>query len=720
MNTTPVTDTHEKARAENTGGFIEYIADFDNTTLGQRAQDGDLSQLDSLHDDLGLPTNHIDNTRYLDNDLSMRGGNSKGDKLPNTVGSYGLVMLNNKGELVNVAAHMPNSDKPPNISDTTQASAYAIGSMSLNDDWWLVTGLSDAVTLYAALAMMNGNENVTVFACLNQSLYDKTLRHFAEVKTINIIDTAQHKDRIISRLAGVNAIAHIAPIDSIINRLNESDLIGDLIADAETIDLAALTWGTLGCIANTDSKPTRYPVEAWGTKGGMLRDAVEATAYYAQTPVAMAGQCFLGVMSTIGQRYVNAPFVIGNKYMPSSLFVLTQAESGGGKSRTMGFTHHALREFQTKKRKEHKTLIGEWKSEKVSVNKKDLERWLLENPPPKRVLIYASSGTIQGFLDNMLLGNTRDIAWSTAEAAMFLNGHSMTSETAKNNMSTLTDIWSEGNFDRVLSPRGADNIEEIGADGVRFTLDLQGQPPIIEPALNNEVMNEQGLLPRFLFAFPASMNGQIVYNTPEYMDAQPDRDARLVIYWRRCNELLDPSQSKAPIDDEGNPKRLNMPFADRQAKQALADYQTLVESKTANGGEYEHYGPYARRQAENTSRIATLIALFEDRKSLQADDFKRAAMLAKYSITERIRYTDSPQTGDNDSQKLIRWLVSYCKKQSVNQIAYSTAQSKVNPKPLRNKAVFELCTSVLASEHYIKIIPEGNKRTIQIRPDLLA
>lgn len=517
----------------------------------------------------------------------------------------------------------------------------------------------------------------------------------------------------------MNAIAHIT-IDAMIDRLIDGDLIGDLITDAETIDLATLTWGKLGFIANIDSKPTRYPIEAWGAKGGMLRDAVEATAYYAQVPTVMAGQCFLGVMSTIGQRYVNAPYVIGNKYMPSSLFVLTQAESGGGKSRTMGFTHKALREFQSKKRVEHKILLDEWRSEKVGVSKKDADKWLLENPPPKRVLIYASSGTIQGFLDNMLLGNTRDIAWSTAEAAMFLSGHSMTSDTAKSNMSTLTDIWSEGNFDRVLSPRGANNIEEIGADGVRFTLDLQGQPPIIEPALNNEVMNEQGLLPRFLFAFPPSRNGQVVYNTPEYMDAQPDIDERLTSYWQRCNDLLDPSQVNAPIDNEGNPKRLNMPFANREAKQALADYQTLVESKTGNGGEYEHYAPYARRQAENTSRVATLIALFEGRKSLQADDFKRAAMLAKYSITERIRYTDSPQTGDNDSQKLIRWLISYCKKQSANQVAYSTAQSKANPKPLRNKAVFELCTSVLKSENYIKIILDGDKRIIQVRPDLLA
>ncbi|MBZ1393798.1 hypothetical protein, partial [Psychrobacter pacificensis] len=179
--------------------------------------DDSISQLDGLQDGLNLPTNHIDNTRYLHDDISMRGGNSKGERLPNTKGRYGLVMVNNKAEPVNIAARTINSDdKPPIISDTTQPSAYAIGSMSRDSDWWLVTSLKDAVTLYAALAILDNK--VTVLACLNQSMFDMTLRHFSEVKTIHIIDTAQHKDALTSRLAGVNAIAHIT-IDTIISRL---------------------------------------------------------------------------------------------------------------------------------------------------------------------------------------------------------------------------------------------------------------------------------------------------------------------------------------------------------------------------------------------------------------------------------------------------------------------------------------------------------------------
>ena len=72
----------------------------------------------------------------------------------------------------------------------------------------------------------------------------------------------------------------------------------------------------------------------------------------------------------------------------------------------------------------------------------------------------------------------------------------------------------------------------------------------------------------------------------------------------------------------------------------------------------EHYPAYANRLAENASRIASLMAFFESRTLLNADDIQRASMLTEYSIHERMRYTDTPQASMNDSDKLLNWLVS--------------------------------------------------------------
>lgn len=711
------TTTHEKARGDDTGGFIAFIADFDKATLEQRAQDPSLNRLDGLHE-LGLPTNHVGNTRFLHDNLSMRDGDSKGEKAENTKGGFGLVMVNNKAEPVNVAAYMPNNDNVAFISDTTQASAYTIGSMSHDSDWWLVTTLSDAVTLYTVLAI--DDLNVTVLACLNHSLFDKTLRHFAEVKTINITDTAQYKSTIISRLAGVNAIAHIAPIDSIINRLNEGDLINNLIADTQTIDLAALAWGELGDIADHDSKATSYPIEAWGDEGTILRDAITATAYFSQVPLAMAGQCVLGALANIIQQYVNAPYSDSNDFMPACLFLLTEMASGGGKSKTVSqFSHKELIKYQKERRQEYRTLKAEWEAQKVATPKKDLEAWLLQNPKPKQFILFAKSGTLIGFLDNMLMGNTTDVAWSTAEAALFLSSHSLTSETAKSNVSQICDIWSSGEFDRLLSPRYS-TIDEIGMDGVRFTLDLQGQPPIIAPALNDEVMSGQGLLPRFLFAFPDSLNGTLIFNTDERLNARPEADKRLQDYWQRCRELLDPSEGSVKRDKDGRIIRYSMPFEGKEARKALADYRTEREHDLRKGGSLEKYSEYAKRLHENASRIAAIIAYFNGKRFISVDDIQRAIKLTDFSMNERIRYTDKPQAGDNDTQKLLNWLIRYCQKESVNQLAYSTVQSKVIPKALRFKSTFDLLIEVLESENYIKVKVNGRARTIQLRPELLV
>ena len=162
-----------------------------------------------------------------------------------------------------------------------------------------------------------------------------------------------------------------------------------------------------------------------------------------------------------------------------------------------------------------------------------------------------------------------------------------------------------------------------------------------------------------------------------------------------------------------------MPFENRQARKALADYQTAKERQLCKGGQLEKYASYARRLHENASRIAAILAYFNGKRFISADDIHRATLLTDYSMSERIRYTDKPQAGDNDAQKLISWLVNYCNRQSVKELAYSTAQSKVTPKHLRQKHNFELIAEVLESEGYIKIITNGRARTIQVRPELL-
>ena len=639
-----------------------------------------------------------------------------GDRV-DTAGKVAMILSDHSYQPANIGIYTPNSDEPIEVTDPSQPCAFIIGNLSLDSDWYAVKSLAEGTALYRELSSQG--LNVTILVSANPFHFNNMVRHFAEVKQVIVTATIDKKDEITKPLLGVNVKAIITTFDLLLSFDNYQTL-DDVLNEPDTIikDLLAEAWGQLGDIADQASKATPYPVEAWGNEGQVLREALTAITYHAQVPPAMAGQCMLGALTTTIQQYINAPYALGDKFMPVSLFLLTEGDSGSGKSRTVGFTHKELFTYQNEKRKEYRTLLDEWLAQKASMPKKDLELWLLENPKPKQSILLVKSGTIQGFLDNMLIGNTTDIAWSTAEAALFLSGHSLTSDTAKSNISQLCDIWSDGSFDRLLSPR-YDTIEQNSMNGVRFTLDLQGQPPVIAPALNDEAMNGQGLLPRFLFAFPDNMNGQIVYNTDERLDAKPEQDLRLQAYWQRCRELLDPSQGNIRTDDEGRIIRFDMPFENRQARKALADYQTAKERQLCKGGKLEKYASYARRLHENASRIASILAYFNGQRFISADDIHRATLLTDYSMSERMRYTDKPQAGDNDAQKLISWLVNYCNRQSVKQLAYSTAQSKVTPKHLRQKQNFELLAEVLESEGYIKIITNGRARTIQVRPELL-
>ena len=652
-----------------------------------------------------------DRIRQFDDTFSVAG------EFINTAGKVAMILSDNMHQPANLGIYTPNSDEPIEVTDPSQPCAFVIGNLSLDSEWYAVKSLTEGIELYRQLTSQG--LNVTILVSINPFHFNNMVRHFAEVKQVIVMTTIERKDELIKPLLGVNVKAIITTFDLLLSFDNHQTL-NDVLSEPDTIiiDLIAEAWGQLGDIADQSSKATPYPVEAWGKEGEILRDALTAITYHAQVQPAMAGQCMLGALGTIIQQYINAPYALGDKFMPVSLFLLTEGDSGSGKSRTVGFTHKELFNYQNDKRKEYRTLLDEWLAQKASMPKKDLELWLLENPKPKQSILLVKSGTIQGFLDNMLIGNTKDIAWSTAEAALFLSGHSLTSDTAKSNISQLCDIWSDGSFDRLLSPR-YDTIEQNSMNGVRFTLDLQGQPPVIAPALNDEAMNGQGLLPRFLFAFPDNMNGQIVYNTDERLDAKPDLDPRLQAYWQRCEELLDPNQSSIKTDDEGRIIRFNMPFENRQARKALADYQTAKERQLCKGGQLEKYASYARRLHENASRIASILAYFNGKRFISADDIHRATLLTDYSMSERIRYIDKPQAGDNDAQKLIGWLVKYCNRQSVKQLAYSTAQSKVTPKHLRQKHSFELIAEVLESEGYIKIITNGRARTIQVRPELL-
>lgn len=478
-----------------------------------------------------------------------------------------------------------------------------------------------------------------------------------------------------------------------------------------------IEWGKPEPLSDDNTPATPYPIHAFT---GVLRGAVEAIAYHAQVPHAIAGYVLLGALSTMIQGRVNAPYVDGVKFMPVSLFLLSQYPSGEGKTLANGIAYQSIANWQYQLDELYKQNIREWKAQKASTKRAELEKFLIDNPEPTQKTLFMRSGTLQGILDNMLMNNQKDITWVTADCGQFFGGHSMKSENMMFLISCLSDIWSTGEFDRILSPRAKNAIDEIRAYGVRFTVDLAGQYEVINPAITDPLMNNQGFLPRFLFTAPDVVDR--VYNTPERMNNYSDHDPRLVAYWQRCNELLDPLPNPDYAENLAHlisHERLNITFENQHARQALADYQQSAQDRKAKGRDLEQYPAYANRLAENASRIASLMAFFEGRTALTVNDIERASLLTEYSIKERMRYDTTPQAGKNDRQKMMDWLLKQCKSMGENKILYSDTQSRINPKHLRKKADFELLVTVLTDKHYLRVFYEENTRYIELNPVLL-
>lgn len=456
-------------------------------------------------------------------------------------------------------------------------------------------------------------------------------------------------------------------------------------------------WGEPSPLDDKYHKENDYPLDSFGSE---LAGVITQIAYYAQVPLAVAGQSVLGVLSAIGQRMANAPFL--NTHIPASLFLITEFPSGQGKSQATKLANYELAEWEKENYLNYLAVLNDWERQppKEKAN----------NPKPKSHTYMVSDGTIEAVTDKFILDEQKDVYWNTDEAGQFFNGYSMKSDTAGSSISSLTKLWDGSPVSKIRSQRGKTGQDRTNAYDARLTLDVMGQRVILEPAMTDPVLINQGFLPRALLACPKSFQGYRKYNTPERMTASPSQDWQLVKYYQKCRDLL-----------IGKPaKRENMPFKDQNAKQALADYMQDVENKQRTGEPYAQIPAFAGRMGENTARIACLLALFQGEKTVSKDHIIKASKLVDFSIAERLKYCDIVDENKGDAELLIDWLIKRAKMHKKSSFGYSEVQSTISPKALRQKAVFDLAIDYLLEKQHIRIAYQDDCRFIEINPKLLT
>ena len=211
-------------------GLSQYIADFRLATLADVAGHDALESL--------LSNGKSNSVIYLDKDISIFTGSLAGEKQIHTTGTIGLLKVNNQAELVTLASIPLQDNKRIFISDTDISSAFVIGSMSHDSKWIVIADLAEAVRCYNAYCKQG--IDVTVLTCLVPSLFNQTVKHFAEVQQVTIMTTSQNRAKVITPLKGVNVEAVICDHTLIYDAFGFGANYDDLIADAEIINLQVL------------------------------------------------------------------------------------------------------------------------------------------------------------------------------------------------------------------------------------------------------------------------------------------------------------------------------------------------------------------------------------------------------------------------------------------------------------------------------------------------
>ena len=161
------------------------------------------------------------------------------------------------------------------------------------------------------------------------------------------------------------------------------------------------------------------------------------------------------------------------------------------------------------------------------------------------------------------------------------------------------------------------------------------QPVIFNKLISNPEMREQGIMARFLTAFPPAAG-----DTGAYNKADLNQDEHLLAFWNRCNEILD-VEGGLPLKQGTEHELVPQPIhLSPEAKEVWKEFYESVESELCLTGRYRPCYSFAKKIAAARSPYCLELRNFSrpsGSRDLSGNDEKQAATIAQWYLNEALR-----------------------------------------------------------------------------------
>jgi putative DNA primase/helicase len=494
----------------------------------------------------------------------------------------------------------------------------------------------------------------------------------------------------------------------------------------ELVDVGSVWPELQPLIARID--PEEYPLDALPDS---VRCAVEEVAGFVKAPIPLIAASALAALSLAIQAHTDVERAV-KLSGPCSLFVLAIAESGERKTTCDSFFTSAIVDYEARQREEAKPLVVKYKSEHEAWEAqrnglKEKIKALAKEGKPTTVQVQAlhdldAAEPKAPRVPRLKYGDTtpEELAFNLAtrwpaggvvssEAGTVFGGHGMGKDSAMRNMAMLNQLW-----DGATLPVDRRSSESFTVRGARLTMSLQVQEPTLRAFFESTkgLARGTGFLARFLVSWPASTMG-----TRSFTEAPANWPA-LAAFNSRLTAIL---ERPAPIDDDGalSPSMLTLT---PEAKAAWVQFHDTIEAELSPSGELQEVKDVASKTADNAVRLAALFHIFTGSIGpIGIDAMESGARIAAWHLTEARRFLAElamPAELANP-MRLESWMHEYCRREKTDKVPTREVQ-RFGPGGLRDKAAFKDAVAELAELGRAKLVQDGKKRFVQIKPELLT